>query len=179
MAIRESKWHIGYIDPFWDNAHHILDYESETFNNSDDIIRWMEKGYTAPYVGDLCDMRKLQTWYAADLTQIFTNIYGIEDVGTSFYRMRTGVVLPPHRDTYKKYRELFNVEINEIQRIIVFLEDWQSGHYFEIEGKPIVSWKRGDYIWWRGDAEHMAANIGESDRYTMQITGHDGLQRFK
>lgn len=173
MATHDSNWHIGYIEPFWDNSHELLDYNSEPFNNSQDIDMWTAQGYTPPFVGDLCDMRKPQTGYTDDLVQMLKNIYGLENTGTSFYRMPTGVVLPTHKDTYKKYRQLFDVEVNQIQRIIVFLENWKSGHYFEIEGKPIVSWKRGDYIWWRGDTEHMAANIGLEPRYTLQVTGHE------
>ena len=173
MATHDSNWHIGYIDPFWDNSHVDLDYESEPFNNSNDIDAWIAKGYTPPFVGDLCDMRKPQANYTDDLVQMLKNIYGLENTGTSYYRMPTGVVLPTHRDTYKKYRQLFDVEVNQIQRIIVFLENWKPGHYFEIAGNPIVSWKRGDYIWWRGDVEHMAANIGLEPRYTLQVTGHE------
>jgi len=173
MATHDSNWHIGYIDPFWDDSHMDLDYQSEPFNNSNDIDTWTAQGYTPPFVGDLCDMRKPQTNYTDDLVQMLKNIYGLENVGTSYYRMPTGAVLPTHRDTYKKYRQLFDVELNQIQRIIVFLENWKPGHYFEIEGNPIVSWKRGDYIWWRGDVEHMAANIGLKPRYTLQVTGHE------
>jgi len=173
MAIQESNWHIGYIEPFWDDSHIDLDYQSEPFNNSNDVDAWIAQGYNPPFVGDLCDMRKPQTKYTDDLVQMLKNIYGLENTGTSFYRMPTGVVLPTHRDTYKKYRQLFDVKVNQIQRIIVFLENWKPGHYFEIAGNPIVSWKRGDYIWWRGDVEHMAANIGLEPRYTLQVTGHE------
>jgi len=175
MAIQESNWHIGYIDPFWDDAHLRLNYEVLPFNNPTDVLSWESKGYAGPFGGELCDMRSPQAWYTNQLSQMFINIYGLHNVGTSFFRMNTGYLLPTHRDTYKKYREIFNVQVKDIQRIIVFLEDWKPGHYFEIEGKPIVNWKRGDYIWWRGDVEHMAANIGLEPRYTLQVTGHDGL----
>ena len=58
---------------------------------------------------------------------------------------------------------------------MVFIEDWYSGHYLEVDNKPIVEWKRGDYVWWRGDVTHMAANLGTEYRFTLQITGHNGL----
>ena len=87
--------------------------------------------------------------------------------------MGTGSVLPEHRDTYKKYRSLFNCDLNNIIRIIVFVENWESGHYFEIDQTPITKWKQGDYIWWRGDVNHMAANLGLTPRFTLQVTGHE------
>jgi hypothetical protein len=51
------------------------------------------------------------------------------------------------------------------------MEDWKSGHYFEIDGKPLVQWKRGDYAIWNYDVPHMAFNMGIEPRYTIQITG--------
>ena len=85
---------------------------------------------------------------------------------------KKNTIIPVHGDNYKLYREKFKCELNDISRIIVFLEDWKSGHYFEYEGKPFVEWKAGDYATWVGDIEHFAANIGTEYRYTLQITGH-------
>ena len=82
------------------------------------------------------------------------------------------LVLPLHSDDYKLYRNKFNLDIDDVFRILVFLEDWKSGHYFEFNGEPIVNWKKGDYLKWNGKVPHMAANIGVEPRYTLQITGH-------
>ena len=82
--------------------------------------------------------------------------------------------MPVHSDLYKRYIEVFNLQGREhtIRRALVLLEDWKSGHYLEVEGKPCVNWKAGDTAEWVYDAPHMAANIGLDDRYTLQITGH-------
>jgi hypothetical protein len=53
----------------------------------------------------------------------------------------------------------------------VFLEDWQNGHYLELNGHPIVQWRAGDWVQWRDDLPHIAANVGKTPRYTLQITG--------
>ena len=99
---------------------------------------------------------------------------GWKDIGTSYYRMTTGTVLPVHQDLYVRYVKLFNLQGKEqdIRRAIVFLEDWQSGHYFELDGKPLLEWQAGNVIQWEYDAPHMAANFGLLPRYTLQITGH-------
>jgi hypothetical protein len=104
----------------------------------------------------------------------YFNQLGWQDVGTSYYRMSSGTILPVHRDTYKRYIELFNLKGREhtIHRAIVFLEDWASGHYLEIDGAPIIKWAAGDVVTWCYDAPHMAANMGLTPRYTLQITGH-------
>jgi hypothetical protein len=88
--------------------------------------------------------------------------------------MGPGTILPNHRDLYKKYVSLFNLQGQEhtIRRAVVFLEDWQPGHYAEYENTPFVNWRAGATVEWEYNALHMAANVGIEDRYTLQITGH-------
>jgi len=99
---------------------------------------------------------------------------GWKDIGTSYYRMDTGVVLPTHSDLYVKYVELFNLKGKEhtIHRAVVFLEDWAPGHIAEYMGEPFTQWSAGDTVHWTYDTPHMAANLGLIPRYTLQITGH-------
>ena len=165
----------SHIDPFWDDEYKSLSYKLETFNNRDDLVEWKRQGYVHPdshYTGFLCDMRSPQPSWNDKIIHWAEDQFGFKDIGTSYYRMGTGVILPCHKDTYAKYCELFDLTVNDCERIVVFLEDWQSGHYFEIDGCGKVNWKRGDYVYWKGDTEHMAANLGLTKRYTLQITGH-------
>lgn len=157
-----------------DNSFVALEYAVEQFNNSDDVARWVTQGYATKFTGAMCDMRKPQPTWTCELVKFFTDTLGWQDVGTSFYRMDTGTVLPVHADTYKKYVELYDLQGREdtICRAIVFLENWRSGHYLEIDNTPVVDWERGDVFLWKYDAPHMAANIGLMPRYTLQITGH-------
>jgi len=89
-------------------------------------------------------------------------------------KLNTGTVLPTHSDLYLKYIELFNLQGCEhtIRRAIVFLEDWQPGHYAEYINVAYVNWRAGAIIEWAYDTPHMAANLGLTPRYTLQITGH-------
>jgi hypothetical protein len=161
------------IEPFWDDEYLHLDYEVETFNNPLDTERWLEQGYRGNFTGAMCDMRKTQPSWNDKFIRHFEAL-GWRDIGTSYYRMDTGTILPVHQDTYKRYVELFKLEGQEqrIRRAIVFLEDWASGHYLELKGVPVTDWKRGFTVIWAYDAPHMAANIGLTPRYTLQITGH-------
>lgn len=87
-------------------------------------------------------------------------------------RMRPGMVLPIHSDKYSYFRSQNTIGPGQhVLRIIVFLEDWQSGHVSEVNSTPFTSWKQGDWISWMDDAPHMAANLGHTNRYTLQITG--------
>jgi hypothetical protein len=87
--------------------------------------------------------------------------------------MGTGQVISTHRDEFETYREKFNIKKrSDVERVVIFMEDWKSGHYFEIDNKPFVDWKAGDWVWWKGTVPHSASNIGVETRYTLQLTGH-------
>ena len=120
----------------------------------------------------MCGHNEIQPSWNDKIVEWVREEFELEDIGCCYYRMVTNEILPTHGDDYKLYREKFDCELDDINRIIIFLEDWKSGHYFEMDGEPKVNWKAGNFIIWRGGIEHMAANIGIEDRYTLQITGH-------
>jgi hypothetical protein len=161
------------IYKFWDDEYKHLDYVQEPFNDPESVSRWLSQGYQEKITGDLSDMRhRLPTW-----NQQFVDFYtqrGWQDIGVAYYRMHTGTVMPEHQDLYKRYIQVFGLQEQEssIRRAIVFLEDWKSGHYFELDGFPVVGWGAGDVVEWHYDTPHMAANIGLVPRYTLQVTGH-------
>lgn len=161
------------LDPFWDDEYKHLDYSVEPFNNNEDTARWLAQGYSPKFTGAMCDMRSPQPSWNQRFIDHF-NMLGWQDVGTSYYRMDSGTILPVHRDTYRRYVELYHLQGREhtIRRAIVFLERWASGHYLELNGNPIVGWPRGFCVTWPYDTPHMAANMGLTPRYTLQITGH-------
>jgi hypothetical protein len=162
-----------FIQVFWDVEYKHLDYVNETFNDPDNLQKWTELGYPNRFTGDMCDMRSRQPSWNTVFVNMFSEM-GWKDIGTSYYRMNTGTVLPTHGDLYKKYIDLYNLQgqENRIRRAVVFLEDWQSGHYFEGLGIPLTQWQAGTVVEWPYDTPHMAANIGTAPRYTLQITGH-------
>lgn len=102
----------------------------------------------------------------------FREIFLWRNWAWSVYRMGPGTVLPNHGDTYARYRKIYGIlNLDSIRRAVVFLEDWQSGHYFEIDHVPVTGWAAGDYVAWSGATQHLAANMGETPRFTLQITG--------
>ena len=165
-----SKFHLPV---FWDNDYKKLNYTHEEFNDRASLTRWQSMGYGPNVTGDMCDMRAVQPNWNSKFIEIF-NQMGWQDVGTSYYRMGTGTVMPTHSDLYLRYVDLFNLRGRErsIRRAIVFLESWKSGHYSEVAGHPIVNWDAGQCVMWDYDTLHSAANLGEEYRYTLQITGH-------
>jgi hypothetical protein len=165
-----TKYH---LDVFWDQEYKILDYINEQFNDPYLLHTWQGMGYANRFTGDMCDMRSKQPSWNHKLIEHFA-AQGWQDIGTSYYRMGTGTVLPTHQDLYVKYISLFDLKGKEqsIRRAVVFLEDWQPGHYAEYLDEPFVKWRAGAVVEWTYDTPHMAANLGLTPRYTLQITGH-------
>jgi hypothetical protein len=171
MATHEIiKYH---IPKFWDDEFKQLNYVNEHFNDIVSIENWMSQGYANKFTGDMCDMRSPQPTWNERFVNIYTEL-GWKDIGTSYYRMSTGTILPTHNDLYLRYVDLFKLNGQEqrIRRAIVFLEDWKPGHYAEYNSTAKVDWQAGDVVEWCYDAPHMAANMGLEPRYTLQITGH-------
>lgn len=178
MVIAEKKdnthrFSVDHIERFWDDEFKQLDYQSEPFNDPRDVDRWLALGYQPKFCGDMADMRRPQPSWNHRFIELFES-RGWRDIGTSYYRMTSGTVMPVHQDRFVKYVNLFGLQGREhsIRRALIFLEPWKSGHYLEIMGEPQVGWQAGTVIEWVYDTPHMAANLGLEDRYTLQITGH-------
>jgi hypothetical protein len=161
------------IAPFWDDEYKHLTYKKEQFNDPATMIAWEDQGFRGPFGGYMCDMRSPQPSWNQQFVDFFATL-GWRDIGTSYYRMESGSMLPNHVDTFKKYIDIFNLQGQEhtIRRAVVFLEEWQSGHYAECNGVPYVDWIKGFSLQWTWDSPHMAINMGSTPRYTLQITGH-------
>lgn len=161
-----------WLDVFWDDEFKHLHYVNEPFNDTPARDRWISQGYPDRFTGDMCDMRGIQPAWNQRFVDIFSAM-SWKNIGTSYYRMNTGTVLPTHGDLYVKYIQLYNLQGQEhrIRRAIVFLEDWRPGHYAEYLDEPLIKWSAGTVIEWPYDTPHMAANMGTEPRYTLQITG--------
>jgi hypothetical protein len=165
----------GHIDPWWDDSFKDLPYEYHPIKNTWDEDRWLAEGYCGITLnGALYAMPNPMPDYANPFTQLFD----WENTGIGFFRMNTLEMFPVHQDHYVSYQQKFNItDPSTIWRCIVFLEDWKSGHYMEVDGKPIVDWRKGDYVMWNYNLPHFAGNFGTESRYTMQITGTEIISK--
>lgn len=158
-----------WIMPWWNSDYIHLPYIHEPFNNTQDQQQWRKLGFTQTrFTGDLYDMRFPEPDWIAPLREKIP----LDHFSWAVYRMRPGDVLPNHQDTYARFRSIYNLPPDAvIRRYVIFLENWQSGHYFEIDGKAMASWQAGDTVLWHDDTPHLAANLGTTFRYTLQLTG--------
>jgi hypothetical protein len=92
-------------------------------------------------------------------------------------KIMPGRFIAPHNDTLYKItqkvkNENIDVEGMKTYRINLFLQDRLMGHYFEMEDKTWLDYKRGDYTIIEPNKTHLVANLGYQQRFTMQITGY-------
>jgi hypothetical protein len=106
--------------------------------------------------------------------QFYAEFKNMQNKVYAVHEMLPGTLLPLHRDKYSFYKKKNNIEdSNKIIRIILFLQDKEPGHILEIDNYSVSNWLAGDWISWIGTDLHLAANLGNSNRYTLQITGTD------
>lgn len=164
-----KKYFTGHIEPWWDDGYKRLDYQHYELTNVEDVRRWDQQGFGGfIYGGGVYNMKQVMPDYALP----FFNIFDWDHVAISYFVLKTMMAVPPHQDNYPGFISRLNLtDRSRIRRAIVFLEDWKSGHYLEVDGDPFVRWRAGDWVCWIDDTMHYAANIGLENRYTMQITG--------
>ena len=162
-----KNWYQGHMDPYWNGEYKDLMYINEPFNDPVSLKEWRNLGFTqTKFTGDLYDMRQTEPKWMVSVQEALPWKY----FSWSVYRMNPGSTLPMHGDTYARFRELYAWD-GDIHRAVIYMEDWQSGHISEIEDTVITDWRAGDYVVWKNDTQHLAANVGKTARYTLQITG--------
>jgi hypothetical protein len=167
----QNKWYTLHVeDPWWTiEDFYNVEYEHSPFNDALTTKYWKKIGYEEQkFTGSMYGMpNEMPDWVGR-----FQKVFPWDNWSWQLYRMEPGCILPAHSDTYRKYKEVNALKnTKKVWRAVVFLEDWQSGHYFEIDSTNLSYWKKGDYIVWNDQCRHIAANIGELNRYTLQITG--------
>ena len=159
-------WFQGQVELPVYNEYKNLAYEKRSAYEYD-ITDWKRQGYThTSFTGAMHVVKENYIW----LHKIAEKI-GLSNCGFTFYKMSTGDIMPRHTDHFNTYQKIFNVEKSKVWRAVVVLQDWEPGHYFDIEHRAIVNYKRGEFVLFDAFCEHSAANLGLKDRYTLQITG--------
>jgi hypothetical protein len=168
MKYSYSDWNgkKGTIPVFWNKEHYI---DSGWYIHPDKTHGFSTDDQNYKIYGD-----NLGVYIPETLNPIFEqafDFFNLDEIVFSLSMYKPGMILPWHRDNYPTYsRNKGIVQPEGIVRIMVLLEDAAPGHQLWIENK-MCSGVAGSWFAWQGRAKHMAANLGEVDRYMMQITG--------
>lgn len=86
-----------------------------------------------------------------------------------------GNFIPIHRDTFFQINKRFPDDERTKVRANIFLEDWQPGHLIQYETdkgwKTADNWTQGQGIMWGSGTPHIGANVGLTNKYTLQVSG--------
>lgn len=163
---------IGTFDRFWqDQDLTAIDYFNEPFNDPETIQNWQLTYGSIFRTGQQADHRRPQPAFTQQIVDIINKYLDLHSVGTSYYKMMPGDILPYHSDSYAAYCKHHGVAVDSVWRVVIFMNDWMPGFVFEIEGNPIARYPAGTWVAWQAHAPHMSANLGQEPRYTLQITG--------
>ena len=94
----------------------------------------------------------------------------------NFMRIPAGMIIPWHCDTYSYFINKFSIsqdKITQINRAIVFMEDWSFGQTAQFGRSVCSQWCAGDIYSWDHAAWHGVANFGNNPITVMQITYYD------
>ena len=116
--------------------------------------------------------------FSGEYPKLFENFIKLSGLGyasSSLIKQYPGNIIPWHYDTHitlknkiSKFKELKN---KKIIRYMVFLTDWDWGHYFCVGNNVVHQWRAGDIITWNPIVHHCGSNAGMTPKITLNITG--------
>lgn len=161
----------SHINISWGDRHQHLDYVDEDFKDPVKLEEWKKSGFDLARLK--IGLHQLKSPY--DWMQCVTDVVDtlkIKNPAYCIHRLTPGNFLPTHSDLYSYYAKINNIsDIDQIIRFIIFLDDAVPGQILIVGDQVYNSYKKGDVAYWTGTTPHLAANLGNSNRYTLQITG--------
>ena len=110
-----------------------------------------------------------------EIFQKYMSISGLENCTSSIIKQYPGNIIPWHYDTHITFKNFVkknkNLSKKQVIRYMVFLTDWDWGHYFCVGNSIVHQWRAGDIITWPTHLHHCGSNSGMSPKITMNITG--------
>jgi hypothetical protein len=100
---------------------------------------------------------------------------GMQVVTVSTICQPPGNVVPLHRDTFFQITKKFPDHPGIKVRANIHMQDYKIGHFIQYVDQQRIhtqtDWKAGDTLTWSSAIEHIGANAGMVDKYTMQVSG--------
>jgi hypothetical protein len=114
-----------------------------------------------------------QLWW--DNTQVdFADIgrqLNMEVIKVSTILQEPGCMIPLHRDTFYQINQQYPDRKETRVRANIYLEDWKLGHFIQYNDVVSTHWQAGQGMQWDSSVEHLSANAGLENKYTLQISG--------
>lgn len=156
----------GNIPVFWNKQHYV---DSEWYKHPDKIHGFSTDNENYKIYGE-----NIGVYIPKKVDPIFENVsnfFNLKELVYNLSMYKPGMILPWHSDNYPTYSKNKKLkDLKNVVRIMVLLHDSSPGHQLWI-GDEFCSGPSGSWFSWQGQIRHMAANLGEVNRYVLQITG--------
>ena len=110
-----------------------------------------------------------------NLFKKFIKVSGLAHATSSLIKQYPGNIIPWHYDTHITFKNKIeknkNLKNKKILRYMVFLTDWDWGHYFHYGNHVMQPWKAGETWDLTGGIYHGSANCGVTPKITMHWSG--------
>lgn len=147
---------------------------------------WKELGIPAPAEPQICAIvhQAFDTYaprWAHRVKDMFADV--LEHRMVTINLVKPGNFIPPHKDAFIKLHQYakdqqIDLTNKEAVRINVFLQDHKLGHFFEMENEVCMNYKKGDFAVIKLGKVHSVINIGNENRYTLQVSGFADKDTF-
>lgn len=105
-------------------------------------------------------------------------MFGVNHAKIRIHVQFPGEVFTQHIDKLAPFSwKPSEVDQDSIRRFIVFLTDWEPGHFYQFGNQNVQGWQAGDihtFAW--PHVPHSTANAGLTPRVTLQVTGHPTIK---
>jgi hypothetical protein len=160
----------GHIDPQWNIQDYVnLKYNQDTVDDAY-LNNFLDAGHSR-------DQMCLYNYFEpnvmpSSVDYVKSKFNNLTKLTAAVNLVLPGQYMPLHRDLYARWRHVHNITgTDKIMRIIVMLEDNESGQFLQIKNNIYNDWKSGDWYAWTSDAEHAVYNFSTKNRYAIQLTG--------
>ncbi len=132
-------------------------------------------GFPNTYIKDNTTIHQL--WWdngPVDYTEL-GKLLEMDIITISSIMQEPGNIIPVHRDMFFKINNEYPDDKRTKVRANMFMENWKFGHvinYLDDDTwRNENDWKAGDGIMWDGTVQHLGANVGLENKYTLQVSG--------
>ena len=114
-----------------------------------------------------------QLWWNRDQVDYeeFGRQLNMEVILVSSILQDPGCMIPLHRDTFYRINKDYPDRKETRVRANIYLEDWKAGHFIQYNDVVSTHWRAGQGMQWDSSVEHLSANAGLENKYTLQISG--------
>jgi hypothetical protein len=153
--------HSGRIENFWENS-------LETFVFPKKYSAGQRDTFHKNYSNNTNDLPQAFDIEIPNCIK-FKQALNVTTASISWTCIEPGQAIPIHTDAFYKLRQQNNVDVGDCLRYLIFLQDWQLGHFVEFEELIITKWTAGDVWVFDHTSQHCAANASNSDFITCQV----------